>query len=138
MGKDSNAYYIKPQLPIVVLLFIFLAVAIWLDIAIFIQGDTPGIKGWAFTGIAPFFLIIFYRQMFSVKNNKINRIVFFREKESIDISAISKIEERKDILEGKHFMVYLTGQEKPMFDIDTSYLNAEAFEDDMKRRKKLR
>ena len=41
-------------------------------------------------------------------------------------------------MEGRHLMVYVKGLEKPVFDIDTSCLNADAFENDMSKRNKYK
>lgn len=73
-----------------------------------------------------------------MKNNKITRRFLLWEKETVEVSSIDKIEERKDILEGRHLMVYIFGQDKALFDIDASYMNTAAFEEDMKKRKKIR
>ena len=134
----NNGYYIYPKLPIIVLLFIFLAVALWIDISCFIEGSNPGISGALFTSIAPIFLLIFCKEKYYVKNNKITRRFLLWKKETVEVSSIDKIEERKDILEGRHLMVYIFGQDKALFDIDASYMNTAAFEEDMKKRKKIR
>ncbi len=133
----KSGYYIKPKLSIIILLLIFLLVATFIDVECFIKGSNPGIKGIIFTSIAPVFLIIFGKEKYYVKNNKITRKFLFCEKETVDISLITKIEERKDILEGKHLMVYVSGQEKALFDIDASYMSIDSFMEDMIKRKKI-
>ncbi|GEM_PF-6160250 len=134
----NNGYYIKPKLFIIILLFIFLAVAIWIDVGCFIQGSNPGVNGVIFTSIAPIFLIAFCEEKYYVNKNKMTRRFLFWDRETVDISSIKRIEERIDLLEGKHLMVYVSGQEKALFDIDSSYMNTDDFEEDMKRRKKFR
>ncbi|WP_028243505.1 hypothetical protein [Pseudobutyrivibrio ruminis] len=137
-NNKNHGYFIKPKLPIICLLLIFLSVAIWIDVGCIMQDGTIGFNAILFTSIAPAFLIIFCKERYYVKNNKLTRKLLFWDKDKIDISAISRIEERKDFLEGRHLMIYLSGHEKPVFDIDSSYMNTYEFEEDMKKRNKYK
>jgi hypothetical protein len=135
-SASKHGYVIAPKLPLVYLLLFFLAFAIGLDAYIFMQGSNPGWKGVLFTSIAPVFLLIFCKEKYYIAQKQITRKFFGIPKETIEFSAIEKVVIRKDWMEGRHLMVYVTGREKPIFDIDTSYLKSESFEADLKKRNK--
>ena len=129
-------YQIKAKKILVFICWLQIVVAVWLDIGCFMQGTNPGIQAALFTAIGPFFLCLICKEKYIVKGNKLTRIFFFFERESIEISSIRKIDERFDILEGRHLMIYVTGQEDPVFDMDTSCLDTKEFEDDIEKRRR--
>ena len=135
-SASKHGYVISPKLPIIVLLVIFLVFAIGLDIFCFMQGTNPGWKGVFFTSIAPVFLFIFCKNKYYIAQKQITRKFFGISRETIEFSEIEKVVIRKDWMEGRHLMVYVTGKEKPVFDIDSSYLKTESFEADLKNRNK--
>ncbi len=132
--RIKEGYTVRVKMIFVIMLLIFLAVAIWLDILCVLQEDGPGLNGFIFTSIAPAFLYVFCKNTYHVHGKEILKKFFFFKVKTIEFSSIEKVVVRKDWIDGRHLMIYIKDSEKPVFDMDTSYLNTVLFEEDLKRR----
>jgi len=132
----NKGYVVKAKTPIVILLDVFLVVALWIDIVCIRQGINPGIKGIFFASISPVFLFIFCKNKYYIADKTITKKFLFFSVKTIEFSAIDKVVVQKDWMDGRHLKVYVIDKEKPVFDIDSSYLDTAIFEEDIKRRHK--
>ena len=132
---EKRGYYVKGHVWLIPIVVALVGATVWFDIWCIRNYRELLFFALICTGIAVLISFLCCRKKFFIDSRNITEIRLFGRKKTIEVSSVSYIFERYDLLQGRHLMIYVKGEEKPVFDMDASCLDTDIFENEMKKKK---